>query len=74
MSKLPKLRLKMPDGHEETHRFDKAKPILSEWGVLFVVEGQVINCYEELIKLAGQNSYENKESLEVTVIPFIEGG
>ena len=28
MSKLPKLRLKMPDGDEEIHDFDEAKSIL----------------------------------------------
>jgi hypothetical protein len=74
MSKLPKLRLKMPDGQEEVHGFEEAKTYLSDWGVLFVVEGQVISSYEELIELADQSSYKDKEPLEVMLIPSIEGG
>ena len=74
MPKLPKLKLKMPEGQEEIHGFEEAKHYLSDWGVLFVVEGQVINSYEELTKLAGQSSYKNKDPLEVMLIPFIEGG
>ena len=74
MSKLPELKLKMPHGYEEIRGFEEAKTFLSEWGVLFVVEGQVISSYKELVKLAGQNPYKNKESLEVTLISFIDGG
>ncbi len=74
MSKLPKLRLKMPDGHEEIRGFKEAKDLLSEWGMLFVVEGQVIYSHEELFQLITQDDYKDKESLEVTLIPLIEGG
>ena len=74
MSELPKLRFKTPEGNEEIHSLEEAKSLLFNWGVLVVVEGQLINSYEELVKLAGQNSCMNKESLEVTLIPFIEGG
>lgn len=74
MPKLPKLRLKMPDGTEEIRRFEEAKTLLANWGVLFVAEGQVISSYEELVELADRNPYKNKESLEVMLIPFIEGG
>ena len=74
MSKLPRLRLKMPNRHEETCSLKEAQNIPSEWGVLFVVDGQIISCYEELVKLAGQNSYKNREYLEVILLPFIDGG
>ena len=76
MSKLPKLKLIMPHRQqaEEIRDFEEAEKFLSNWGMLVVVEGQVINSYQELIKLANQDSYKNKEFLEVTVIPFIEGG
>ena len=41
-----------------------------------LVEGQVINSHAELIKLASQDQYKNKEFLEVTLLPntFIGGG
>jgi hypothetical protein len=76
MSKLPKLKLIMPHKQqaEEIRDFEEAEKFLSNWGMLVVVEGQVINSYQELVKLANQDSYKNKEFLEVTVIPFIEGG
>ncbi len=74
MSKLPKLRIKMPHGYDEIYSFEKAKTLFFDWEVMVVVEGQMINSFEDLVKLAGQNPYKNKESLEVTLIPFIAGG
>lgn len=74
MSRLPKLRVKMPDGREEIRGFEEAKTLFSDWQMLVVVEGRLINSYDGLVKLAGQNSYQNKESLKVTLIPLIAGG
>lgn len=77
MPKLPKLRVKtFPGGSsEETHDFEQAKdlPFLD---VLIFVEGQRINSYEELIQLAAQDSYRDKESLEVMVLSagLVDGG
>jgi hypothetical protein len=77
MPGLPKLRVKtFPGGSsEEIYDFDKGKdlPFLD---VLIFVEGQRVNSYEELIKLATQGDYQNRESLEVTVISagFVDGG
>jgi len=64
----------MPQGREEIRGFEEAKTLLSNWGVLVVVEGQVINSYDELVKLAGQDSYKNKEFLKVELLPLIVGG
>lgn len=78
MPKLPKLKLKIPEGYDEyyegIHEFEEAKDFLSNWGAMFIVDGQVINSHEELIKLATRDQYKDKEFLEVMVIPFIEGG
>ena len=74
MARLPKIKLKMPNGREEIRDLEEAKNFLSNWGMLIIVEGQAINSYEQLIKIANQNSHKSKEFLEVTVVPFIEGG
>lgn len=39
---------------------------------IVVVEGRIINSDEELIRLAEQN--RDKEFLEITILPVIEGG
>jgi hypothetical protein len=39
---------------------------------IVVVEGTIVNSYDELVKMAEQN--REKEFLEVTVLPVIEGG
>ncbi len=41
---------------------------------LVMVEGQVVNSYEELLKLAGQDCYKEREFLEVVLLPQVAGG
>ena len=74
MSKLPKLKLTMPNGHEEIRDIKEDDSIYSNWTMLVLAGGQVVNSYEELVQLASQDQYKDKEFLEVTIIPFIEGG
>ena len=77
MPKLPKLRVKtFPGGSsEEVYDFEKAKdlPFLD---VFIFAEGQRINSYEELLKLATQDNYRNRDSLEVMVLSagLVDGG
>ena len=76
MSKLPKLKIKpifstgaeadICDLEQAKNRFDYA------YETIVLVEGQVVNSYEELVQIATQ--YQNKEFLEVTLLPFIAGG
>ena len=74
MSKLPRLKINMPDGYEEIHDIEKARHIISNWGMLVVVEGQTINSYDALVKLAKRDSNKDREFIEVTLVPFVEGG
>ena len=74
MSKLPRLKINMPDGYEEFHEIEEARHIISNWGMLVVVEGQTVNSYDALVKLAEQDSNKDREFIEVTLVPFIEGG
>ena len=77
MSKLPKLKVKLPFGYpnEDICELEQSKYRFSYGGeVLVVVEGQVVNSYEELVQLVKQEDYKNKEFLEVTLLPAIVGG
>jgi len=78
MSKLPKLKVQSPFGsgnegdicnlEQARHRFDYG----SESVVL--VDGQVVNSYEELTQVVTQERYKDKEFLEVVLLPLIAGG
>lgn len=78
MSKLPKLKVQSPFGSENEgdicdleqakNRFDYG----SETVVL--VDGQIVNSYEELVQIAAQERYKDKEFLEVVLLPLIAGG
>ena len=78
MSRLPKLRLKKPFGYpfEEIRDFEQAQYFLFSYGAsaVVMVEGQVINSYEELVQLATQDCYKDKESLEVVLLPAVVDG
>jgi len=78
MSRLPKLKLKKPFGYpfEENREFEQAQYFLFSYGdsATVMVEGQVINSYEELVQLAAQDCYKDKESLEVLLLPAVVGG
>jgi hypothetical protein len=78
MSKLPKLKVRKPCGYpaEEIRDFEQAKYFLFGYGpnTLVVIEGRVINSYQELIQLAIQDHYKGKEFLEVILESVIGGG
>jgi hypothetical protein len=78
MSKLPKLKVKKPFGYpfEEIRNFEEAQYFLFNYGdnAIVIVEGKVINSYEELVQLAAQASYKDKEFLEVELLPAVIGG
>ena len=78
MSKLPKLIVQPPFTYggenyicnleEAKYRFD-FNPLL-----IVAVEMQVVNSYEELVQLANQEHYRDKEFLKVMILQHIEGG
>jgi len=80
MSKLPKLKVKMPSGNEEIHEFEESKSSFPNWaiqGILVLIEGQerqVVKSYEELVNMVAQNQYKDREFLEMVLLPFIDGG
>lgn len=76
MSRLPKLKIKLPFGYpsEEVCELEQAKYRFDFVDVVLVVEGQGVHSYDELVQLATQDNYKNKQFLEVVLIPLIEGG
>jgi len=76
MSKLPKLKVKLNVGrlNEEIRDFEQAKYLPFCDHLIILAEGQVINSYEELVQLAAQDCYKDKESLEVLVMTAVGGG
>lgn len=78
MSKLPKLKIQSPFGAEnegDICDLEQAKHRL-DYGPETVVlaDGQIVNSYEELVQLAAQERYKDKEFLEVVLLPLIAGG
>lgn len=41
---------------------------------VFLVEGQGVRSYDELVNIATQDKYKNKEFLEVKLLHIIGGG
>ena len=77
MSRLPKLRVLKPswDVAEEIRDFEQGKylPFNTE-NIWIVVEGQVIDSYEDLVRLAADPRFKDKEFLEIRFVDIIIGG
>jgi len=70
-SQLPKLKVRRipeyPGGEVLDLEQAKGLPFLD--GLIFA-EGNKINSYEELVQLAAQDNYKDREFIEVVVLPF----
>ncbi len=62
------------DAAEDIRSLEEARyfPFCSE--LTITIEGEVVNSYEELIKVAEKETHLHKEILEVEFIPIIVGG
>ena len=74
--KLPKLKV---DGlgwdvSKEICDFEQAKYFPYTEELVIVAEGQVIQSYEDLVRLFDQGRFKDKELLEVSFLPIIVGG
>ncbi len=76
MSKLPKLKVRgfSWDASEEIRDFEQGKYLPFCEHICIVVEGEVILSYEQLVQLAAQDEYKDKEFLEVELLPLTGGG
>ena len=78
MSTSPKLRIRLPAPSEtrDICSLEQAQYRFN-WGhdpFLIVVEGKAISSYHDLMELAKQDRFKDKEFLEVEVQPLLAGG
>ena len=78
MSSLPKLKVQSlleSDSKSDIYDLEQAKNHFDyESETIVLVEGQVVNSHEELVRLSTQEQYKDREFLEVVLLPFIDGG
>ena len=75
-SALPKIRLLLPPGFPEEAPFplEQARTYLNFKNGIFQVDGQRIGSYEELVHLASQEKYRNREYIDLVFISMVAGG
>jgi hypothetical protein len=76
MSRFPSLRIKLPSGNpgEYVIELEQARDCLNFSEGVFLVEGQGVQSYDELVRIATQDKYKNKKILEVEWLQIISGG
>ena len=77
MSRFPKLKVThWIDGKtsQEILEFEQAPYFIFKYDVIIAVEGEVIKSYEELVQLASQDKYRDREFLDVQLETIIGGG
>ena len=75
MANLPKLRVQGLGCNELTGTYDFEKARDFPFGqCILVVEEQVIGSYEDLVRLAEQPEYEERDFLNVELLDIIAGG
>ena len=72
MSKLPKLRIKLPFGNpdEEIVDLEQARYRFHFGGdmVVLMIDGQAPQTYEELVQMVSQDKYKDKEFIEAELL------
>jgi hypothetical protein len=76
MSRPPKIKVKLPSGNPSEYlvELEQAREFLNFSEGVFTVEGQGIQSFDELVLIAGQEKYRDKEFIEVTLLQPIVGG
>jgi hypothetical protein len=73
MSQLPKIKIMLPAGYpdEDAFELEQARYRLNFDSGMILVERQKVKSYDELVQLAAQDEYKDKEYLEVMAIQSI---
>ena len=76
MSQVPKLKIKLPSGDPSEYicELDQAKYCLDFNEGVFLVEGQAVHSYDELVHIVSQKQYKNREYLNIELLQIIGGG
>jgi hypothetical protein len=43
-------------------------------GTIVLVDGRRVSSYDELVRLVNQETYRNRETIEVVILPLVTGG
>jgi hypothetical protein len=76
MSRLPKIKIKLPSGDPKEYICDleQAGDYLDFEKGVFVVAGQGVHSYEELVRIATMDKYKNTDFIVVELLQPIVGG
>jgi hypothetical protein len=76
LSRLPKIKIKLPYGDptEYVYELEQIKNLLNFSEGVFLAEGHSIQSYDDLISIASQDKYRDREFLEVELLKPIDGG
>ena len=76
INRLPKIKIKLPPGYPEEEPFDleEAGTRLNFKSGVIAVDGQRVRSYDDLVKLAAQEKYRDREYIEAVVALFMAGG
>jgi hypothetical protein len=76
ISHSPKIKILLPAGYpaEDPFELEEARSRLNFDSGMILVDGQRLRSYDELVRLAAQEKYQNQEFIEVVAILLIAGG
>ncbi len=67
MPRLPKLTIEEVD-------LDLIRYIFSRGDVSVIMEGQLVNSYDDFVKLYSEEPYKSRESIKIELVHVISGG
>lgn len=70
MSTVPKIKITLPNGYPDEGIFEleQARDRLNFDSGTFLVEGQYVKSFDDLVQLTTQHKYKNREYIEVAVV------
>jgi hypothetical protein len=76
MSRLPRLKIKLPAGNLDEYIYDleEARDVLNFSEGVFIVDGQWVHSYNEIVNLARQERFKDREFIEVEWLQVMGGG
>ena len=76
MPSLPKIKIKLPSGSPDEYICDleQARDYLDFENGIFLVAGQGVHSYDELVRIVSQDKFNNVEFIVVELLQPIVGG
>jgi hypothetical protein len=76
MSRPPKLKINFPSGYPSEYvcELEQARDLFNFSEGFFLVEGQGVQSFDDLVNIANQDKYSNSPFLEVAWLQPIGGG